>query len=226
MKLFLCGGGCGEQAIYAMREFEKLLDKSKPLLYIPLAMDQEKYDSCLEWFSNEVKSINIYKIHMVRSKEELEAKELDDYCGIFIGGGNTYKLLNDLKRSKAYNNIKKFIKKGGAVFGGSAGAIIFGKDIDTCKISDNKDNVGIDSTKGYNFLNNISLLCHYEADKEKTKKNIEYLKQYSKNKKIIYLPEEDTIFINDNKETIIGAKDYCIIENGNIKIIDLESTIN
>lgn len=226
MKLFLSGGGCGEQTIDAMREFENLLDKNKPLLYIPLAMEQEKYDSCLEWFSKEVKSINITHIHMVRSIEELEIKELNDYCGIFIGGGNTYKLLNDFKKSKAYSNIKDFINNGGVIFGGSAGAIIFGEDIDTCKMSDNKDVIEIENTKGYNFLNNISLLCHYKDGQEKTKKNIEYLKDYSKNRKILYLPEEDTIFINDNKEVIIGKKNYCIVENGNVIIVDLESTNN
>ena len=46
---------------------------------------------------------------MVRSFEELEKKNLDDYSLIYIGGGNTYKLLNGLKTTKAYDKLKKYL---------------------------------------------------------------------------------------------------------------------
>lgn len=46
MKLFLCGGESGEQIKYALNNYASPIDKSKPILYIPLAMEKEKYDSC------------------------------------------------------------------------------------------------------------------------------------------------------------------------------------
>lgn len=49
MRIFLCGGGSGKEIEEATIKFGNLIDKSKPLLYIPLAMKSEKYDSCLEW---------------------------------------------------------------------------------------------------------------------------------------------------------------------------------
>ena len=55
MKIFLCGGGSGKEIKEATIKFGNLIDKGKPLLYIPLAMKNEKYDSCLEWIKEEMK---------------------------------------------------------------------------------------------------------------------------------------------------------------------------
>ena len=220
MKLFLCGGGSGTNAIEATKKFGKLIDKNKPLLYVPLAMQKERYDSCLEWITKEMNSINVVNIEMVRSGEELASKDYNKYCGIFIGGGNTYKLLNDIKNSGAFNKILKYLQNDGIVFGGSAGAIIFGNDINTCLYEDDNDSVGLKDTSGFNLFNDISLLCHFNKNEEQTRKNLEYLNFFSKNKKILYLPEEDTILIDNNHIELIGNKKICCLENGEIRLID------
>ena len=41
MKLFLCGGGSNKQIVFALRKFNSVLKKDKPILYIPLAMGKE-----------------------------------------------------------------------------------------------------------------------------------------------------------------------------------------
>lgn len=111
MKLFLNGGGCGNQTLLVYREINKIINHNKPVLYIPLAMDEKEYpyDSCYDWIKEEISSINIPSIEMVRSFEELEEKSLDDYSLIYIGGGNTYKLLNGLKKAKTYDKLKKYL---------------------------------------------------------------------------------------------------------------------
>ena len=83
------------------------------------------YDRCFEWIKRELCDVDIPGIEMVRTFEELASKNYSDYCGIFIGGGNTYKLLNDLKSSGVFDKIKKYlIEEDGIVYGGSAGATI------------------------------------------------------------------------------------------------------
>lgn len=47
---------------------------------------------------------------MVSSAKELTAKKMMDYSVIYIGGGNTFKLLFDLKSSGAFHKIKEYIK--------------------------------------------------------------------------------------------------------------------
>lgn len=221
MKVFLCGGGSGKIVADAMRKFESLLDKSKPLLYVPLAMESSRYDSCLAWITNEMSLINVKNIEMVTSENDLFSKKLDDYCAIFIGGGNTYKLLKDLKNSKSFDKIKNFINNDGIVFGGSAGAIIFGKDINSCRMQD-KNDVGLKDTKGFNIIKDYSLLCHLNRNdgiKFNRNKNSDYLLDFSKENKTIFLPDDDTIFVTDNEIKIIGNSDYEVYKNRKCEIV-------
>ncbi len=216
MKIFLCGGGSGNVIKSTMIEFEKVIDKSKPMLYVPLAMESSRYDSCYEWIKNEMSLINVTNIEMVASGNELFNKSLDNYCAIFIGGGNTYKLLKELKTSKSFNKIKEYINNDGIVFGGSAGAIIFGKDIDSCKMQD-ENKVNLKDTKGFNIIKDYSLLCHLNRNdgiKFNRNKNSDYLLNFSKENKTIYLPDNDTILVIDDEIKIIGNSKFRIYENG------------
>lgn len=40
MKLFLNGGGCGKQTLTTYKEINKIINHDKPVLYVPLAMDE------------------------------------------------------------------------------------------------------------------------------------------------------------------------------------------
>lgn len=101
MKLFLNGGGSGRQTILAYKEINKIIDHEKPVLYIPLAMDETEhsYDSCHDWIKEEISIIDIPSIEMVRSFEELAKLNFNKYSLIYIGGGNTYKLLEGIKKN-------------------------------------------------------------------------------------------------------------------------------
>ena len=74
MKLFLCGGGSGKQILNALYKFSNTISKEKPILYIPLAMESDRYDSCYDWFKNEIKIMNLSNFEMVRSSYELSQK--------------------------------------------------------------------------------------------------------------------------------------------------------
>lgn len=214
MKIFLNGGGAGYKTVEANRKLNDVIDHRKPILYIPLAMEEDKYDSCYEWIIGELKDVKAPHIEMVRSVEELSSKNLEDYGVIFIGGGNTFKLLSNLKQNDIFEKINNYLKNDGIIFGGSAGTIIFGEDLESCYLDDDND-VKLEDIKGFDILNGISFLCHYtnrtvEKDTESTK----YLLELSKRKKIIALPEEDTLYINDDKIEVIGNRPWYIFENG------------
>ena len=217
MRIFLCGGGDGTQTTSAYKKLNEIIDHTKPILYIPLAMESDKYPSCLEWITNELKELNICNIEMVTQASEILNKNLDDYCAIFIGGGNTFKLLNDLKTSGAFEKIQEYINNNRIVFGGSAGAIIFGKNLKSCVLDDDNA-VNLEDISGYDILNGYSILCHYtNRTKEKDTESKEYLLNLSKEEKIIALPEEDTIFINGNDIQVIGNRPYYIFNDGTIQ---------
>lgn len=218
MKIFLNGGGDGSQTAEARKRFNEIIDHSKPLLYVPLAMESNMYDSCYEWINGEMRDVDIPAIEMVRSAEELAAKDYSDYCALFFGGGNTFKLLNDLKVSGAFEKIRDYMNNDGIIFGGSAGAIIFGESLEACKLDDANE-AGREDISGFDVLSGISLLCHYtNGTPEKDNERKEYLLELSRQMKIIALPEEDTIFINEDTVEVIGTRPYYFFENGTITV--------
>ena len=88
MKVFINGGGAGKQTVRALQRLNEVIDHELPCLYIPLAMEKDKYDDCYEWICGELGKVVIPAIEMVRSAEELSCKHLSEYSFIFIGGGN------------------------------------------------------------------------------------------------------------------------------------------
>ena len=216
MKLYLNGGGDGEKLKEIYDIFTDEIGNDKPLLYVPLAMNEKDhtYDECYEWIKKELPKIN--KIEMVRSYDELANKNYNDYSAIFIGGGNTFSLLNGLKESGSFEKINNYIKEGGIIFGGSAGAIIFGYDINSILIMDSND-VKLEDTKGFDVLEGKSIFCHYtnEWTLEGHEKFKNYLIEYTKFKEEVYaLPEEDTIIIDNNETIFVGSKPYYEFING------------
>jgi len=214
MKVFLCGGGADVQTIEANKRLNEVIDHSKPCLYIPLAMEADMYGSCYEWIQGELSSVDIPGIHMVRSAGELAEKDFTDYSFLFIGGGNTFKLLRDIKVSGAFEKIRKYLEQGGVAFGGSAGAIIFGRDLEACVLDDSND-VNLADIDGYDVLDGISVLCHFgNRTVEKDEASRRFLLDLSMRRKAVALPEEVTLFVNDDKVEVIGERPFYLFEDG------------
>lgn len=225
MQLILCGGGAGEQNTQANQRLNEIIDHTKPILYIPLAMDEieHPYDECHEWIKEELRNVDVPSIKMVRTFEELASENLEEYTALFIGGGNTYKLLLGLKQTMAFNNIKNYLNNNGIIIGGSAGAVIFGYDINIITSMDPND-VDLTDSKGFDMLSGISIFPHYTNNKSKlseheNKERLNYFTNsiinFSKTVgEVFAIPEEDAIYVNDSNIEFLGTRPYYIFKNG------------
>jgi dipeptidase E len=110
--------------------------------------------------------------------------------------------MDDITKSGFKDYLIQYVENGGLLYGGSAGAIILGKRIDT-QNDENKINLLQDD--GLNLVNEYSIACHFKND-ERAKFN-----EWAQNKKspIICLPEGS------------GA----ILESGNIRCIGVNGCI-
>jgi dipeptidase E len=142
-------------------------------------------------------------------------EDLKDVKGIIIEGGNTFKLLKELKDSDFIGALRGFIKKDGIVYGISAGAIILTKNIITANPID-ENNVNIKDLNGLNFLKDMGIFCHYEKKYDKEILEISNEKKLE----IFGLPEGTGIYIDDDKGKIIGKNSACIFnkEKGKKKL--------
>src|SRR3989344_1039327 len=199
MQELILSGGTGKDNEESLNKlFLKLVNK-KPILYIPLAREAKEYSECYDWITSQLPN---QKINMLFSFAEQKI-DLDNFKGIYIGGGNTFKLLKELKES---GFDKKLINFKGVVFGGSAGAIIWGKDISNASWGEIKDKnkVKLKDLKGFNKINGYNIRAHYV---EKEKSSVE---SYVKKTKIpiIALPEDSGIYIKNGKIKAVNKVYY------------------
>ena len=220
MKLVLNGGGVGKAVESARKLLNDIIDHEKKILYIPFAWPDPTFRGCLEFMTNELSDVDKAGIDMVKTPEEFMSKDLREYACLYIGGGNTYQLLNCLKTSGAFEKIKRYLlEEDGIAYGGSAGAIIFGKDLDSCNLDD-ENIVGLTDNTGFNMINGYSLLCHYTSrEPQRTESSRRYLLELSKTKPIFAIPEEDTIYVEDDKMEFIGSRTYSEFINGTERML-------
>jgi dipeptidase E len=212
MNIFLSGGGSGEKSKEVDLEFLKNIDCSKPVLYIPLAR-MPPYTSCKEWIISNFKQFNFNNFEMLESFEDLKKINLSKYSAVYVGGGNTFLLLNGLKENQCLTLFKEYILQGGIFYGGSAGAIITGKDIGTSKSVNEINLTDLDSM---NLFENLSIFCHYKGE-EDDKKIKEYI---SKNKtSILVLPENSGIQYYQGKIRVFGPGSMFFFNNSEKKEI-------
>lgn len=227
MKLILNGGGSDEQIRDSISLFAQHVKGGK-VMYIPLAWNNGNMENCIDWFRTQVEPFGISNIIQILDAKKITKEELKKCTGIFIGGGNTYKLLKMLKETPAFENIKEFmLRKDSIIMGGSAGALVFGKSIDSClddglgiKSICDQNLVGLKDTTGFNCINGYSILPHYMRKPEQanlTNQRIERL--LSEGYKLICLPEETSLVIEDNKIRIIGSQPAKIITKETNKTI-------
>lgn len=221
MTLILNGGGDGQAVASARQLLNSIIDHSRKILYLPFAWPDSSYRGCLEFMTAELSDVEKAGIEMVTTPEELMSLNFNDYACLYIGGGNTYKLLDGLKKSGAFDKIRKYlIEENGIVYGGSAGAIIFGRDLDSCNTDDDNE-VGLVDHTGFNMINGYSLLCHYTSrEPARTELSRNYLLELSKVKPVYAIPEEDTIYVENDRITFIGSRPYYEFLDGTCRCHD------
>lgn len=207
MKLILSGGGSIEQTKELDKFFISLLSKNKKVLYIPIAKKTRPLEECLEWIK---KCLNAFGFNNIKMWANLKGKKIEDvkdFGAIYIGGGNTYSLLKDLKEMGFIDILREYIKKGGVVYGGSAGAAILGKNIITVSfLDDNK--VNLKDLNALNLIKDYCICCHYEKSHDQKIKNI-----IDKFKiKAIALPEGCGLYVEDNKIIVKGKGSAFVFE--------------
>ncbi len=211
-KLFLAGGGDENQSKSFDTIFAKHIRPNDKIMYIPIAMNEEAthFTKCFNWFKKTFNRLSIKpeQIMMITELKDITSNLLNKTRAVYIGGGNTFKLLHKIKKTGLDKRLINYYKNGGIIYGGSAGAIILGRTINTCKRSD-KNTVNLKDVNGLNLAHDYSIWAHYKQSDDELIK--EYVNKY--NESLLIIPEDSGVIIN---EELIN----CV---GNIKIINKQS---
>ena len=186
---------------------KKFLDKnteSKKILFIPTATNVDEYkkyihltQKAFEDFGYEVENFDISIF-----SEEIAKEKLSEAKIVFISGGNTFYLLQELKRKNLTSYLKERIENGLLYIGESAGSVIATPDIEYASIVDDKTlATELNDYTGLNLVD-FYIVPHFEE---------EPFVESSRNTVELYKDKLDLKLIN-NKEAIL-------VENNNFTII-------
>lgn len=217
-KIFLSGGG-NEKKTYVLDEI--FLRGINKILYIPIAWPNDDFENCLKWFT---KAMSQHKKVQIEMLTNLNRKiNLEGYGAVYIGGGNTFKLLKKIKESGFDKKLINYYEEGGSIYGGSAGAIIFGKNINTALICGDKDVnlVGLKDVNGLNQVKNYDIQCHF--DKNQIREHQKFIEK-SKNP-VVAIPEESALLVKDNHFKVIGEKPVTVIKKNSVKKYKVNSKV-
>ena len=141
-QLFLCSYFAGVKDLFRQYASEKQLGNQ--VLFIPTAGNVEEYrgyiDEALQAFAELGFQVEILDISAC-DRETAQAKIFQSKL-LYVSGGNTFYLLQELKKKELLFLIKEQIADDMVYVGESAGAVITAENIDYIRLMDDKEVAG------------------------------------------------------------------------------------
>ena len=183
-------------ATWMRNKFEKVLGtdlSDKKLLIIPCASANEEkagaqaIEDALN-FGFKREHIFLFSVRSFSILGRIYTEPKYDY--IYVTGGNTFKLLHDLKNCGYDKKLRKIIIEGATYIGSSAGAYLISKDISHIQKYD-ENNYGIDDFSGLGILD-ARLICHFDNDRY-----YDYYKLRISTSDVLFTIDDDNILVVD-----------------------------
>ena len=184
---------------------KKYLSKmvSNKIVFIPTAGNVEPYTGYIDEGIEMLKSLG-YEVEIldITKFDEIYLKDkfLKTEC-ICISGGNTFYLLQEIKRKNLVEVLFKRIKEGLFYIGESAGAIIMSENIEYSQMMDDKSIASeLDDYTGVNVFDHYVLPHIGEYPFEESTQKI--LENYQDKISLVAINNSEAILVNDSGYTI------------------------
>ena len=208
-KMVLIGGGDigrGNTA-YETKEIDEeivnMTNIDKPnFLFIGLAssFSDSYYDTIKKIYKNlGCETVYLKKKNIINNPDIVKDK-ISNAAIIYIGGGDSIKLINEIKEYKLDILLKEAYKKGTILVGISAGAILLSKEGFSDSLILRNESNKHSFVEGIN-LNNLIISPHYNSSIEKTNE----LKEQISTRKVYGLENCTALKIEDDKISIIKS---------------------
>lgn len=217
MKLFLTSAGIIPEIT---DEFLKLLGKNPKglkLIFIPTAVDPETDEWFVQFVQNDKKQLaelgfDVCEVDLKNETEVSLENKFTNVDVVYVEGGNTFYLLDWVKKSGFNKAIKKFLKRERVYVGVSAGSMIAGTNIESANWEPADKNIA-----GLGDLSAISLLPfaitpHYCDEVAEAVKEAAVKAGYP----IVALTDSQAVLIDGNRARIIGSGEKIVFNNPEI----------
>ncbi len=198
--LFLGCGRFADEAPLWLSMFHRPLTR---IVYWPFALAAEMCASADDWLRGNLDLLGIgYQLDTWTTLSDHDASELDpDLVDLlFVGGGNTFRLLNQVRSYGFIEQVREFWLGGGDYYGGSAGALLA---CDSIEIADGHDpnEPGLKDFSALGLLPDVAVLPHF------TEEQIEDASRWSQSRHtvVLGLPESVGLRCAGGECAVIGG---------------------
>lgn len=178
--------------------------KSKTITYIPTASKVEKMGFFVKIGKWKLKRLGLIvdELEISTASFETIVNKLTKNDFIYVTGGNTFFLLQELRRTGADKVLVKEIKSGKLYIGESAGAIIVAPDIGYSTEMDHPEKAsGLTDYTGLELID-FYVVPHYK-NWEMGKSAERIIEMYSKSLELKVINDNQAIFIDGNSVKIL-----------------------
>jgi dipeptidase E len=159
-RVYLGGGGSADDEASLWRMF---LRPGRRVVCWPQAIPPRQYDVAELWLRRALAPYDVPKVELWADLGDHDADELDPDDLVFVIGGNTFDLLHHLQTRDALDLARTHVARGGAYYGGSAGAVLAGADIAVAAFADPND-AGVTDTSALRLIGAAIVRPHHTTD--------------------------------------------------------------
>lgn len=204
MKLFLSSAGLRPEI---KEEFFKLIGKDSTrcrVAFIATAADPEPNKALVKWSTDQIEEAGMrwYEVDLKGKDQEQLKQELTPADIIWVNGGNTFYLLDQVRKSGFDTVAKELLAGGKLYYGVSAGSYLACPTIETARWK-RLDDRNVANMTDFNSLGLVDFLiiAHYE---EKWKEAIENGVR-STNLPVVVLTDQQAVMVDGNIIKIVGS---------------------
>lgn len=183
--------------------------KNKTVTFIPTASVVEKLGFFVKISKWKLKRLGLIidELDISTATYEIIDSKIKKNDFIFVAGGNTFFLLQELRRTGADKVLVREINKGKLYIGESAGAIVVSPDIGYSAIMDSVEKApGLQDYTGLNLID-FYVVPHYK-NWEMGKAADEIISLYANKLDLRIISDAQAIFIDNNKIEIKNKQQF------------------
>nr|WP_275588411.1 Type 1 glutamine amidotransferase-like domain-containing protein [Microlunatus panaciterrae] len=185
-----------------------MLRRDPRILYWPFALSGRMLEGAEAWLRDQLaRRSSGADLVTWPSLESHSVDELTTFDLLFVGGGNTFGLLDHLDRHDFVEAVRRFVEDGGSYYGGSAGAILACDSIAIAEMHDTND-VGLTRLDGLGLLPGPALLPHYGPQHETAAQA--WCRSHGG--RVLGVPERSGIVVTDKDVRVVGREEVWILD--------------
>lgn len=204
-QIIITSSGIGSEDF--RRKFAELIGRDiseLKMLHDTTAIDGEPTESDKSWAEQEFQNIlkaGFQRENITEHKINLENEDLSGYDVVYVQGGNTFYLMDMMRKYHFDQSIKDALSEGVIYIGSSAGSMVLGDTIETAFSydGDRSNTHGVTDYSGIGLVDG-AIFPHVNQMEEKVMRDKE------KFDKCYLLRDGGGVFIVDSKEVKFGAE--------------------